>query len=79
MHATDIILKPRQGTGDSDIALVMIGFISIIKLTMKAIILAGGFGTRISEETSIKPKTIVTIGNFSNFMAYLEDLQFSWN
>ena len=30
---------------------------------MKAVILAGGFGTRISEETGIKPKPIVEIGD----------------
>ena len=30
---------------------------------MKAVILAGGFGTRLSEETSIKPKPMVEIGN----------------
>lgn len=29
---------------------------------MKVLILAGGFGTRISEETSIKPKPMVEIG-----------------
>lgn len=29
---------------------------------MKAVILAGGYGTRISEESSIKPKPIVEIG-----------------
>ena len=29
---------------------------------MKAVILAGGFGTRISEETSVKPKPMVEIG-----------------
>ena len=29
---------------------------------MKALILAGGFGTRLSEETSLKPKPMVTIG-----------------
>ena len=29
---------------------------------MKAVILAGGLGTRISEETSIKPKPMVEIG-----------------
>ena len=31
--------------------------------TMKAVILAGGFGTRISEETQTKPKPMVKIGN----------------
>src|ERR1700687_4110182 len=31
-------------------------------LTMKAVILAGGLGTRISEETSIRPKPMVEIG-----------------
>ena len=29
---------------------------------MKAVILAGGFGTRISEETNIKPKPMVEVG-----------------
>jgi glucose-1-phosphate cytidylyltransferase len=30
---------------------------------MKAVILAGGFGTRISEETGIKPKPMVEVGD----------------
>jgi glucose-1-phosphate cytidylyltransferase len=30
---------------------------------MKAVILAGGFGTRISEETGVKPKPMVEIGD----------------
>ncbi len=30
---------------------------------MKVVILAGGFGTRISEETGVKPKPMVEIGN----------------
>jgi glucose-1-phosphate cytidylyltransferase len=29
---------------------------------MKAVILAGGFGTRLSEETSVRPKPMVEIG-----------------
>ena len=29
---------------------------------MKAVILAGGLGTRFSEETSTRPKTMVKIG-----------------
>lgn len=31
---------------------------------MKAVILAGGLGTRLSEETTLKPKPMVQIGNF---------------
>jgi len=31
---------------------------------MKAVILAGGFGTRISEETQVKPKPLIEIGNY---------------
>ncbi len=30
---------------------------------MKAVILAGGFGTRISEETSVRPKPLIEIGD----------------
>ena len=30
---------------------------------MKLIILAGGYGTRLAEETKIKPKPLVKIGN----------------
>ena len=29
---------------------------------MKAVILAGGFGTRLSEETALRPKPMVEIG-----------------
>ena len=29
---------------------------------MKAVILAGGFGTRLSEETIIRPKPMIEIG-----------------
>jgi len=30
---------------------------------MKVVILAGGYGTRISEETGVKPKPLVEIGD----------------
>ncbi|MHB8462021.1 MAG: sugar phosphate nucleotidyltransferase, partial [Vulcanimicrobiaceae bacterium] len=30
---------------------------------MKVVFLAGGFGTRLSEETSIRPKPMVEIGS----------------
>ena len=30
---------------------------------MKVVILAGGYGTRLSEETNIKPKPLVKIGS----------------
>ena len=33
-----------------------------MKNNMKAVILAGGFGTRISEETHLKPKPMIEIG-----------------
>jgi glucose-1-phosphate cytidylyltransferase len=32
-------------------------------LTIKAVILAGGFGTRLSEETALRPKPMVEIGD----------------
>ena len=30
---------------------------------MKAVIFAGGFGTRISEESTVRPKPMIEIGN----------------
>ena len=33
---------------------------------MKAVILAGGFGTRLSEETHLRPKPMVEIGEISH-------------
>ena len=33
-------------------------------IIMKCVILAGGYGTRISEETALKPKPMIEIGGF---------------
>ncbi len=46
---------------------------------MKAVILAGGMGTRIGEETSTRPKPMVEIRGEAHFMAYYEDLFNIWN
>jgi NDP-sugar pyrophosphorylase family protein len=45
---------------------------------MKAVILAGGLGTRLSEETHLRPKPMVEIGNRPYDMAHNEDLLISW-
>lgn len=39
---------------------------------MKVVILAGGFGTRISEESQFKPKPMIEIGGKPYPMAYHE-------
>lgn len=41
---------------------------------MKVLILAGGFGTRLSEETKFKAKTYGRNRWKTNFMAYNEDI-----
>ena len=41
---------------------------------MKAVILAGGFGTRISEESHLRPKPMIEIGGKANSLAYHENL-----
>ena len=41
---------------------------------MKAVILAGGMGTRISEETHLRPKPMIEIGGTADPLAHHEDL-----
>ena len=38
---------------------------------MKAVILAGGLGTRLSEETALRPKPMVEIGGMPIFSKYI--------
>ena len=45
---------------------------------MKVVIFAGGFGTRISEETGTRPKPMVEIGGKPVLVAYNENLQPLW-
>ena len=40
---------------------------------MKTILLAGGFGTRILEETDSRPKPMIEIGG-ANSLAYYENI-----
>ena len=45
---------------------------------MKAVILAGGLGTRIAEETDIKPKPMIEIGE-AHPLAYYENIFIKWH
>ena len=48
------------------------------KTPMKAVILAGGLGTRLSEETHLKPKPMVGNWRAPNPVAHHEDLFTFW-
>lgn len=45
---------------------------------MKVVLLAGGFGTRISEESHLKPKPMIEIGRKADFMAHYERIFPLW-
>lgn len=45
---------------------------------MKVVILAGGLGTRISEESHLRPKPMIEIGGQPIFMAYYERIFILW-
>ena len=45
---------------------------------MKAVILAGGLGTRLSEETSIRPKPMVEVGGRPILWHIMKNVLKSW-
>ena len=44
-------------------------------MSLKTVILAGGYGTRLSEETAVRPKPMVEIGEQPDPLAHHEDLR----
>ena len=46
---------------------------------MKCVLLAGGRGTRLSEETHLLPKPMIEIGEKNDNLAYYETLFCLWN
>ena len=46
---------------------------------MQAVILAGGLGTRLAEETNLKPKPMVEIGGKTYSLAHHEKHELLWN
>jgi glucose-1-phosphate cytidylyltransferase len=46
---------------------------------MKAVILAGGFGTRLSEETILRPKPMVEIGGKSILWHIMNIYSSAWD
>ena len=51
-----------------------------LDLKMKVVILAGGFGTRLEEETHLKPKPMIENRRQTNLVAYhdLFNQKMSW-
>ena len=49
------------------------------ELNMKAVILCGGRGTRLAEETKIIPKPLVKVGNKPILLRHYQLLQKVWN
>ena len=45
---------------------------------MKVVILAGGFGTRLSEETHLKPKPMIEIGGYPLIMHIMMNFAAQW-
>lgn len=45
---------------------------------MKVVILAGGLGTRISEESHLRPKPMIEIGGKPIFVAHYEGIFTLW-
>lgn len=45
---------------------------------MKVVLLAGGFGTRISEESQFKPKPMIESRRKANSLAYYEGICLLW-
>lgn len=46
---------------------------------MKVVLLAGGFGTRISEESRLRPKPMIEIGGgYAHPLAYHEGILLLW-
>lgn len=54
--------KGYFGLGDADLFLDLSCYPESVVVKMKVVILAGGFGTRISEESQFKPKPMIEIG-----------------
>ena len=46
---------------------------------MKAVLLAGGLGTRISEETVVRPKPMIEIGGYPILWHIMKCISVAWN
>jgi hypothetical protein len=65
-------------TGSNEYCVKFLGLLPGGVLLMKVVVLCGGQGTRLREETEFRPKPMVEVGGASDSVAHHEGVWASW-